>query len=88
MRLQACTVALCRQLIETHGWPQAQARIQPALSALDLSARERAQHLRVPICELPPEEETTLGSSLVSSLRSFLRQVSSVGGMSPHKSLS
>ena len=54
---------------------QARSLIQPALAALEMSPRERGQHLRLPMADMPEEEETTLGSALVSSLRSFLRQV-------------
>lgn len=63
-----CMMSRCRRCT------QARAKMQSAVAALGMSARERAMHLRVPFAELPEEEDTTLGGCLVSSLRSFLRQ--------------
>ncbi|KAK9810580.1 hypothetical protein WJX73_001776 [Symbiochloris irregularis] len=57
------------------GTPEVQASIAPALAALDVSPKERALHLRISASRVPPEEETTLGGSLISSLRSWLRQI-------------
>ena len=54
---------------------QVQRTIEPALPALELSPKERARHLRIPASKVQAEEETTLGGALMTSLRSWLRQV-------------